>query len=138
MVTISSDGSISCGYGGSNRGKGGCFVFVKPAGGWANTGTFNAELTTANGATGSFNSVAVHSNTVLAGTTGLNAVCGYIRPTTGWANTPPMTQSFKLTASGSTGFGISVAVSGTTLVVGSGYVNPSGTTGAVYIFQSSQ
>jgi FG-GAP repeat len=73
-------------------------------------------------------SVAVSGNTVVVGAPGINdgqgdfvagAAYVYVKPSTGWGN---MTQVAKLTASdtgGTNGFGLSVAISGKTIVVNS-------------------
>jgi trimeric autotransporter adhesin len=105
----------------------------------------HAELTASDGASGdSFGaSVAISGSTVVIGAP--NAKVGsnfnqgaayvFVKPTTGWAN---MTQTAKLTSSNGSGndnFGTSVAISGSTIVVGApkafiGFVEA----GTAYVF----
>ena len=100
----------------------------EPASGWANM-TETAKLTSSDGAADdSFgDAVSISGNTIVVGaenaTVGGNSAEGaayvFTEPGTGWAN---MNETAKLTASdGAAGddFGISVAISGRTVVVGS-------------------
>ena len=86
-------------------------------------------------------SVAVSGNTVVVGDFDPNietygAVYVYVKPATGWSN---MTQVAKLTSSDNgEGFGVSVAISGNTIVVGaantSNFDAPAAGNGATYVF----
>src|SRR5262249_57460127 len=95
--------------------------------GWTNA-TETAKLTASDGAPNDFlgSSVAISGDTVVVGadldTIGLNVQQGsayvFVKPGTGWADA---TQTAKLTASDGAGrdqFGLSVAITGDTLVVG--------------------
>ncbi len=103
--------------------QGAAYVFTEPAGGWADM-TPTAKLTVASGSAGEYFgvSVATSGSTVVAGAPGTNSFAGaayvFVEPGSGWAN---MTQTGALTSSlGSAGdaMGNSVAISGTTIVVG--------------------
>lgn len=115
---------------------GGVYIFVKPASGWSNM-TQTAKLTASDGADNDYlgYSVAVSGNTVVAGAPNANDDAGaayvFVQPVSGWAN---MTETAKLSAAGKySTLGNSVAISGTTVVVGSpdqGGTQP----GAAYVF----
>jgi hypothetical protein len=100
------------------------YLFAEPASGWTNM-TQTAELTekAQQGPSDSFgNALAVYGNTVLVGAPnqGANPDQGYVylfvEPTSGWAN---MTQTTRFTCtSGCSSFGVSLALSGTTGVIG--------------------
>lgn len=84
----------------SNGGAGKAYVFVKPAGGWANA-TQTAELTPSDGVPGRFFGwrVAICGNTIVvdAGSydgSKMQAVYVFVEPEGGWAN---MTETAKLT-----------------------------------------
>jgi hypothetical protein len=123
-----------------NDDQGAAYVFVKPANGWATTSAFNALLTASDGGFEDFLglSVAVSGNTVVAGQpnhddqTGPGIVYVFVEPATGWAT---MTQTAELTQTvrGSYDqFGLSVAVSGNTIVAGAPQANQNA--GAAYVF----
>lgn len=86
-------------------------------------------------------SIAISGNTVVVGafdsnTEQFGSVYVFVKPTGGWAN---MTQTAKLTSSDNgQGFGISVAISGNTIVVGaanpSNFSNQAAGPGAAYVF----
>jgi hypothetical protein len=108
--------------------QGAAYLFVEPGANWTNM-TQTARLTASDGAAGDLFGVSVSTSgsTVVVGadeaTVGANSEQGaayvFTEPSTGWAN---MTQTAKLTASdGAAGdfFGISVAIGGNTIVVGS-------------------
>jgi hypothetical protein len=86
-------------------------------------------------------SIAISGNTVVVGDFDANietygAVYVYVKPANGWAN---MTQVAKLTSSDNgEGFGVSVAISGNTIVVGaantSNFATPAAGPGAAYVF----
>ena len=117
--------------------QGQAYVFVKPAGGWA-TGNETARLTASDAAVGDrFGmSVAISGNTVIIGAPYHNGNRGeaylFVKPAGGWATT---NVSFIQTASDMAAndqFGISVAISGSTAIVGAdGY---SSNRGKAYVF----
>lgn len=130
---------------GLNEDQGAAYVFVMPAGGWANM-TQTAELTASDGnALDQLgNSVAITGNTVVAGAHGAmigsnqsqGAVYEFLMPKTGWTN---VTQSAKLTATDgavNSELGWSVAISSTTAVAGAIYttVGENQYQGAAYAF----
>ena len=130
---------------GGNEAQGAVYVFTKPVGGWTNA-TQTAELTATDGAANDALgfSVAVSGDTIVAGafghTVGGNSYRGaayvFTKPVGSWANA---TQTAELTAAdGAPGdeFGISVGVSGATIVVGAfGHsVGGNSNQGAVYLF----
>jgi len=126
---------------GANSQQGAAYVFTKPVSGWAKMSQ-TAKLTASDGAAGDVfgMSVAISGNTIVVGadyaTIGANSQQGaayvFTEPASGWAN---ITQTTKLTAAdGQAGdfFGISVSISGNTIVVGSpelGESSGGGTTG---------
>lgn len=147
-VAISGD-TIVVGAGGStvkgNPHQGAAYVFVKPANGWKNM-TQNAKLTASDGYVGDdFGaSVAISGNTVVVGAPYASigsdfqqgAAYVFVQTGSGWAN---MTQTAKLTSSDGAAndiFGGSVAVDGTTIVVGASEASVSGNTnaGKAYVF----
>jgi hypothetical protein len=114
---------------GANSDQGSAYVFIRPAGGWSGNLTETAKLTTSDGASNDRfgESVTVSGDTVVVGAIwddiGANSNQGsayvFIKPTGGWATTS--TFDAKLTASDGAGgdvFGISVAMSSETVVVG--------------------
>jgi hypothetical protein len=120
-----------------NSNEGTAYVFVKPAGGWANA-TQTAELTASDAAPSSVpsDSVAVSGNTIVVGVPGKNSAQGaayvYVMPAGGWVNA---TQTAELTASDGAAndeLGGSVAVFGGTVVAGAAFRN--GSRGAAYVF----
>ena len=104
---------------------GSAYVFVKPAGGWAGVLIESAKLT-ASDTRGFGYSVAVSGDTVVVGSfpgsfPGPETVYVFVKPAGGWAGA--LTETAKLTASDGDrfdhdDFGIAVAVSGDTVVVG--------------------
>jgi hypothetical protein len=125
--------------------EGAVYVFVKPASGWANM-TQTAKLTASNevGSTELGSSVSISGNTIVAGAPDANLGPGaayvFVEPNGGWTN---MTQTAELTASDGQahdGFGSSVAISGTTVVVGSPYapIGSNSEQGAAYVFVNSE
>ncbi len=130
---------------GSNERQGAVYVYAEPAGGWANA-TQTAELTASDGAAGDRLGVrvAISGSTIVA--TSAEAEVGshvnqgaayvYTEPAGGWANA---TQTAKLTSSDGASedlFGYSVAVSGSTIVVGATRheVGSDLKRGAVYVY----
>jgi hypothetical protein len=127
-------------------GQGAAYVFVMPPSGWAGSLTETAELTASDGVEQDElgRSVAVSGDTVVAGASshavGPNAKQGaayvFVRPVSGWAKA---TQAAELTASDGAKedrLGMSVAVSGSTVVAGAPYhaVGPNAKQGAAYVF----
>jgi hypothetical protein len=130
---------------GTNTKQGAVYVFVEPAGGWTNA-TDTAKLTASDGAADDEfgSSVAVSGGTVVAGvpnamveaTPQVGAAYVFVEPAGGWVSA---TQTAKLTASDlfeDDAFGLSVAVSGNTIVAGApGACNGCGfSQAAVYVF----
>ncbi len=147
-VAISGDALVVGANGdafGVNNQQGSAYVFAKPGGGWANM-TQTAKLTASDGAAvDAFGwSVAISGDTVLVGAlfddisinTDQGSAYVFVKPGGGWVD---MTQTAKLTASdGALGdsFGWSVAISGTTIVVGA-YTDDIGANadqGSAYVF----
>ncbi len=136
----SSGNTVVVGAPNTNSLHGSAYVFTEPASGWADM-TQVATLTASDGAAcDNFGvSVAINGNTIVVGAdtarTGLSspgAAYVFTMPTAGWTT---MTQTAKLTASdvaASSDFGVSVAVSGNTVVVGSDAIG--NRQGAAYVF----
>ena len=114
---------------GNNTNQGAVYVFTEIGSTWTET----AMLTASNGASDAYfgNSVSISGDTIVVGaenaTIGGNIAQGvayiFTEPDSGWAN---MTQTAELTASDGTGhnqFGTSVAIDGSTVVVGSAGAN---------------
>ncbi len=129
---------------GANFVQGSAYVFVKPAGGWANA-TETAKLTASDGAAEDElgDSVAVSGDTVVAGAfnddVGANSAQGsayvFVKPAGGWADS---TETAKLTASSGAAFDQlgPVAASGDTVVAGAANrtVGGNGFQGSAYVF----
>jgi len=124
---------------GAKPGQGAVYVYVKPASGWTSTSAFDAKLTSSDGAASdSFGlSVAIEDDTIVAGAPGAGDFRGatyvFAKPVSGWSSTSAF--SARLTASdGASGddLGVSVAISGDTIVAGTPGSN--GQTGAAYVF----
>ncbi|HVI11034.1 MAG TPA: FG-GAP repeat protein, partial [Candidatus Binatia bacterium] len=130
---------------GSNTYQGAAYVFVKPTAGWANM-TQTAKLTASDGAPYNYFgiSVGIDGGTVVIGSEdayvnsvpGVGAAYVYVEPAGGWTS---MTETAKLTASDGimdNFFGYSVAVSGSTIVVGEPHQEVNGVydAGAAYVF----
>lgn len=119
---------------------GAIYVFVKPVTGWTNM-TQIAKLTASDGAGNDYlgYSVAISSNTVVAGAPNANTYLGaayvFVKPVSGWAN---MTETAKLTASGTySTLGGSVAISGNTVIIGSPDQS-TGLAGAAYVVREAR
>jgi hypothetical protein len=126
---------------------GAVYVFVEPSGGWRSE-TQSAKLTPADTAPGdNFGwSVAISGPTIVAGSpfatvngnAGQGAAYVFVEPRSGWRN-QTQTQTAKLTASdGAAGdnLGLSVGISGDTIVTGSPIATVNGNfgQGAAYVF----
>jgi uncharacterized protein (DUF2345 family) len=114
------------------------YVFVKPAGGWANM-TPTAVLSAPDSTDGTFGqSVAVSGGTIVIGDSGYGytpgAVYVFVKPAGGWRD---MTETAKLTASDGVlndELGFSVAIDGTTVAAGAPQSLETGATGKAYVF----
>ncbi len=141
-VVIGADATI-----GANPLQSVAYVFVKPATGWATTSTFDARLTSADGALPVFlgNSVSISGDTVVLGTSSIQiggnpsqgAAYVFVKPATGWATTS--TFDARLTAldgAANDGLGSSVAISGDTVVASApgAQIGTNASQGAVYVF----
>ena len=130
---------------GANEEQGAAYVFTQPAGGWSNE-TQAAKLTASDGAKGNVLGYAVTASgtTVFAGAPHAKigadeeqgAAYVFTQPAGGWSNE---TQAAKLSASNGTPdafLGASLAVSGTTVLVGApdANINSNGYEGAAYVF----
>jgi hypothetical protein len=147
-VAISGDAivvSASAAKIGANSFQGAAYVFVKPPGGWSGTLTENAKLTSSDGAgSDTFGSaVAISGDVIVVGaqndnvtTLGEGSAYIFVKPVTGWNGA--LTQTAKLIASDAgieDEFGVSVAISGDTVVVGSHLDDsPSFNQGSAYVF----
>ena len=131
---------------GGNIYRGAAYVFVEPSSGWANM-TQMAKLTASDGTVSAYFgwSVAISGNTVVVGEpqiitgtyAGPGAAYVFVEPAAGWSGN--LTQTAKLTASDGAvadRFGVSVGISGNTVVVGANCATVSGNTyqGAAYVF----
>lgn len=144
-VAISGDTVVAGAVGddiGLNDGQGSAYVFVKPPTGWADM-TSVAKLTASDGGQSDELgiSIAVSGDTVVVGAAGhplfdLGQAYVFVKPAGGWAS---MTETAKLTASdGLAGdhFGISVGISGDTIVVGAIFDDaPFIEQGSAYVFE---
>jgi uncharacterized repeat protein (TIGR02543 family) len=135
---------------GTSTTNGQVYVYTEPAGGWQNTSQPTAVLTpddapNPTGASGPNNfgeSVAIDGSTIVVGATGANSGDGsvyvYDEPAGGWQTTSHQTKEINLgsggAASGSDDFGISVAVSGSTVAIGA---DGAGTNGNGEVFVSN-
>ena len=106
----------------------GAYVFTEPTNGWANMTQQTATLTAFDGVLDGFGRkvsineigdtvvVGVQAATV-GGVANQGAAYVFTEPSNGWASEPSMTQTAKLTVSGTQDFGLSVANIGNTVVV---------------------
>lgn len=122
-------------------GDGAVYVFVKPSTGWQNA-TQIAKLTPSVSAGNFGGSVAIDGRTIVVGASFANSDAGmvfvFVEPAGGWTD---MTETARLTGTTSFGLGSSVAVSGNTIVAGSGtagYVYEKPTTGWVDMTEVAQ
>jgi FG-GAP repeat len=124
----------------AGSGRGGGYVFVKPAGGWSNM-TQTAKLIAANATQGdSFGqSVAINANTVVIGapgaTVGTNQGQGaaylYVKPANGWRNASNATELTASDGAASNNLGVSVSTNGPRVFAGAPKSNAPGT---AYVF----
>jgi hypothetical protein len=136
-VAVSGD-TIAVGslFGGGDD-NGAAYVFVRPAGGWANA-TETARLTASDRSNFGF-SIAIGGDTVVVGRPGLAPEAAYVfvKPAAGWAGV--LTETAKLIASDATTddfFGETMAINGDTIVVGAAGRDIGGNLaqGAAYVF----
>jgi hypothetical protein len=131
-VAISSNGTtiVAGAEGDGGFGSGAAYVFVEPPGGWTNTTQPTATLSSAS-AWDLGNAVAISSdgNSVVAGSLLYNRAPGeayfLVNPQAGWQDMSP-TATLSQSSQQTSGFGISVATSGDTVVVGVGAGSPAG------------
>ncbi len=143
VSTAISGNTVIVGAPGHNAGVGAAYIFVKPATGWTSM-TQTAELTssdaTPNGALGT--SVAISGGTAIVGAPGSfqnelqGAVYQYAMPAGGWANATETAKIVSFDGQPQDLFGNSVALNGTTAVIGAPLhpVNGNSEEGAVYVF----
>lgn len=126
-------------YVGANQQQGRAYVFSKSPSGWANM-TETAELTPSDGESFSYFgvSVAISGRVIVVGANGApaggahpGAAYVFVEPATGWRNT---TETAKLSVQDELGgdFGVSVAISGPTIVCGA--IEDGSEAGAAYVF----
>ena len=125
--TAMSSNTVVIGAVNAAGGKGAAYIFLKPSTGWANM-TQTAELQAANATAGdSFGqSVATTGTGVIVGAPGANvgvnqlqgAAYFFTRPSTGWKNTTHATELISAQGTADDSFGISVGMTGSTLVAG--------------------
>jgi hypothetical protein len=139
-VAISGD-TVVAGAPDADGFSGSAYVFARPVGGWAGALTEDAKLTASDGAAGDrFGSVAISGDTVVAGAEGdddsgsaSGSAYVFVRPMGGW--TGALTEDAKLSASDGAadhGFGVSVAISGDTVVAGA--LGDDSFSGSAYVF----
>ncbi len=126
--------------------KGAAYVFVKPATGWVGTLTQTAKLVASDGAEDDElgTSVAISGDQVVAGAPFVDlSACSdtgkayvFVKPTSGWAGTLNQTATLRqATCHTDDWFGVAVAISGGTVVVGASNVSLStGGTGMAYVY----
>ncbi|HEX6460398.1 MAG TPA: FG-GAP repeat protein [Thermoleophilaceae bacterium] len=136
---ISGD-AVVAGAPGNALAKGAVYVFVKPPSGWTSM-TQTAKLTASDGAAteGFGTAVGISGDTIVAGPSQHTQISRkgeayvFVKPVSGWTD---MTQTAALTASDAANndfLGVSVAISGDTIVVGASGRNSS--QGAVYLYE---
>ena len=148
-VSISGETAVVGAYlqDGVGMNTGAAYVFKMPEGGWVNANE-NARLTASDAATDDRlgESVSINGGNVIAGASddddaGSESGSAYIfqMPAGGWAD---MTESSKVTApDGATAddFGIAVAISGDTAVVGAEFDDDAGSaSGSAYVFRTDR
>jgi len=120
---------------GSTAAQGAVYIFVKPAGGWATTSTFTAELTASDGiANDNFGaSVSISGDTIVVGACNLSGVCSngpgkayvFVKPSGGWATTSTFDAELTPSDGGTAqdGFGLPVSIGGDTVVIAAPQTN---------------
>ncbi len=140
-VGISGDGNTVAVGMGSTSHPGRIYVFVKPATGWTDM-TQTAKLHASDGAVNDDlgSSMVINGDTIVAGApnahTSLGGAYVFAKPVNGWTN---MTETAKLTPSDQySALGVSVTISGDTVVVGATDPFSSPSVGAAYVFVKPQ
>jgi hypothetical protein len=130
-----SGNTIVAGAPGSNA----AYVFVEPAGGWADTQTPNAKFTDPGDEAVFGVSVAISGNAIAVGVPSSDSqgiaqgvVCVYLKPAGGWATTTSYKALLTASDGAYTNLGYSVSISGNTIVAGDPGSNTS--QGASYVF----
>ena len=146
-------GTIVVGASGdSDDDQGSAFVFIEPNNGWADSTSAGAAKLTAysrNKDDRFGRSVAIDGDTIVVGADGNDyddddndtdddegAAYVFIKPDTGWANSPG-TETAMFTASDGKEkdqFGVSVAMDGDTVVIGADALNETNRSGSAYVF----
>ncbi len=146
-------GTIVVGASGdSDDDQGSAFVFIEPNNGWADSTSAGAAKLTAysrNKDDRFGRSVAIDGDTIVVGANGNDyddddndtdddegAAYVFIKPDTGWANSPG-TETAMFTASDGKEkdqFGVSVAMDGDTVVIGADALNETNRSGSAYVF----
>lgn len=137
-------GSIFNNVGG--HGSGAAYLFERPEAGWAGIVTETAKLTASDSAAGDWlgSSIALFREDIvvvgasLDGDEGFDSGSVYIyqRPLAGWSDMTETSKIVPLDVELHDVFGISVAINGSTIVVGSN--GDEGYTGSAYIFEAEQ
>ncbi len=118
---------------------GGAYLFEKPSGGWSTNMTENAKLNASDGVNFGY-TVSISNDTVIVGAIGDDSNSGSVylfeKPSSGWVDT---NKSAKLTNSSAVAggyFGISVAISNDTVIVGANMDSDTGYGyGSAYLFE---
>jgi len=142
-VSISGDTAIVGASVGDTIGFGSAYVFVKPAGGWADS-TQTAKLTASDAAAGDrFGfSVSISGETAIVGApdddnVGFDSGSAYVfeEPIGGWVDATEDAKLTALDAAASDFFGVSVSISGDTAIVGARGNDDAGfQSGSAYVF----
>ncbi len=119
-------------------------VYVKPNTGWTSTSTPTATLSDPAAMQNDYfgNSVAIVGRTILSGDYNANPPAAgpvyiFVRHTPGWASTSTPTQTLHDPAPGTNdSFGLAVAISGTTAIVGA-YTRPPSSVGDAYVYKKT-
>jgi hypothetical protein len=138
-VSISGN-TIVVGSGGFNSYAGAAYVFVKPAGGWTDM-TQTAKLTASDGQPKDFlgSALSISNNTIALGARQVGGAASgkayvFVEPATGWAD---MTQTAELTVADTQedfNMGISISVSGETVLAGAPDFYDGTRPGGAYLF----
>lgn len=145
-VGISGNTIVVGAYGDDDNGSnsGAVYVFEKPQNGWTNS-TQTAKLKASDGAADDLfgKSVAISGNDIIVGSVwdddnGSFSGSAYVfsKPLNGWTNATETAKLKALDGSQGNQFGYSVAISGSTILVGTNKDNDNGSnSGSAYIFQ---
>lgn len=135
-LAVSSDGSVLA-AGAPFAAHSAIYVFVEPEGGWVNSMTSNAGMSSPDDDQIGI-SLAMSGDTVVAGETGthnLQAAYVFTKPPTGWTGSILPTASLTATDGNVLDhFGESIAISGTTIVVGAPFHRLGNGPGAAYVY----